>query len=176
MSSLGKFPNWNLFTERPVPGEIDLLSPTSEVAALLQDFRASLEAERKQADEIQQQSIAALAQQAVLAVSFALTLERHRQKLEESSLLKVYRSLTIVKDQQLAAFQKAGLEILIPQGKRFDEIANYVDVIAWRHHEDFSEEIIAEVLEPAVFYQGRLVHTGIVIMGAPEEKGPVVSA
>ncbi|HEU5374361.1 MAG TPA: hypothetical protein VFV38_02895 [Ktedonobacteraceae bacterium] len=176
MSSLDRFPDWSLFAERPVPGEIDLLSPSSEAGALLQASQALLEAERKAADEIRQQGIAALAQQAVLVVRFALTLERHRQKLEESSLLKVYRSLAIVKDQQLEALGSAGLEILIPQGRRLDEIANYVDVAGWRHHEDFSEEVVAEVLEPVVWYQGRLAHTGVVIMGAPKEKEPAVSS
>jgi hypothetical protein len=175
MSSSDKFPDWSLFRERSVPVETDLLSPAIETGAMLQAYHTRLEAEKQAAEEIRQQGIDALVQQALLAARFSITLDRHRQKLEEASLHKVYRSLKIVEDQMRDALQATGLEILIPQGKPFDEIASYVDVRGWRHHENFSEEIVSEVIEPIVFYQGKLVHSGTVVMGAPKEKEPDTS-
>ncbi len=175
MLSSDKFPDWSLFTERTVLVEIDILAPASEAGSMLQTYQTLLEAEKNAANEIRQRCIADLAQQAVLVASFSMALERHRQKLEEASLDKVYRSLRIEKDRQIEALQAAGLEIVIPQGKPFDEIASDVDVVAWKHHEDFSEEVVIEVIKPIVRYQGKIIHTGVVVMGAPKEKDPAGS-
>ncbi len=62
---------------------------------------------------------------------------------------------------------QADLELLIPQGLPFDQVADWVDVDGWRHSPEFQEEMVAEVVEPIVMRRGVLVRLGRVIMGAP---------
>lgn len=163
------FPNWSLFTGRPLPEEMELLSPAAEIAAVLQQSLLKLEAEKHARVNVEQEYITMLAQQAVFLAQFSTTLERHRPKLEDASLNKIYRSLRIVKEQMRTALEQAGFEIIEPQGKSFDEVAEMVDVIGWRHHADFPSEIVAEVVKPIILYKGQVVQNGSVVMGAPEE-------
>lgn len=168
MSSSDELPDWSVFNERDLPEAVDLLSPASELAAILQLFQANLSAEKKAAEDIREEGLKILAQQAVFVVRLETALERHKPKFEQTSLNKVYRSLRIIKDQMLDGLREAGLNIVIPQGQPFDDIANSVTIVGWKFSEDFPAEVVAEVLEPIVFYGDRLVHLGVVVMGAPK--------
>ena len=169
MSSLDEFPDWDAFSEREVPFDVELLSPASEVAAILRRRQAALDKAQQAVERIRKQGLMALAEQAVLVIQLAATIERYAPDLAQASLTKVHRSLRIIKDQMLAALADAGLEIEVPTGKPFDEVERWVNVDGWRHHESFSGEVVAEVVEPIVLYQGVLLRQGRVVMGAPPE-------
>lgn len=169
MSSSADFPDWSVFSEREVP-PIDIFSPASDIAALLQMYRADLDKAQAHSESVHRKGMEALAQQTVLVVQLASALERYKSEFEQASLRKIYRSLRIVKDQMLSALQDTGLEILVPQGKPFNEVVDYVDVVGWRHSKNFSEEVVTEVLEPIVLYNGTLLRLGQVVMGAPLEQ------
>ena len=176
MSSLDKFPDWSVFSEREVPFDVELLSPAAEVVAVLQGSQAALDEARQEVKDVRREYLEALAQQAVLVVQLAAVLDRYAPDYTQASLAKVHRSLRIVKDQMLDELGRAGLEIIIPIGKAFDEVAHSVNVDGWRHHEDFSSEVVAEVVEPIVTYRGDLVRPGRVVMGAPLEQNAKVMA
>ncbi|HVB25183.1 MAG TPA: nucleotide exchange factor GrpE [Ktedonobacteraceae bacterium] len=167
MSFLADFPDWSLFTERDVPEEVHLLSPVSEMVATLQLCQTNLDEMQKTIENVRSEGLMVLAQQAIFAAQLEFALERSKLKLEQANLSKVYRSLRIIKDQMLTALQDANLKIIIPQGKKFDEIADFVQVVGWKHQEEFTEEVVAEVIEPIVFYNNQLLKQGIVVMGAP---------
>jgi hypothetical protein len=52
----------------------------------------------------------------------------------------------------------------------FDEVSEFVHVAGWRHHQDFTAEVVANVLEPIVRYGETVVRLGRVEMGAPLEE------
>src|SRR6185312_12080200 len=128
MSSSDELLDWSVFNERDLPEAVDLLSPASELAAILQVFQANLLREKKVAEDIHKEGLKILAQQAVFVVRLEAALERHKPKFEQASLNKVYRSLRIIKDQMLDALKGAGLKIVIPQGQPFDEVVDYIEV------------------------------------------------
>jgi molecular chaperone GrpE (heat shock protein) len=170
MSSSDKFPDWSVFSERHVPFDVELLSPASEVTALLQRYWTDMNKMRQEIESLRSEGLNASAQQAVYVVQLAAALDIYESVLTQASLGKVHRHLRIIKDQMLSALEKAGLEVNIPVGKPFNEVANVVHVDGWRHHADFLSEVVAEVIEPIVTYRGRLVRMGRVVMGAPPDK------
>ncbi len=172
MSSLDKFPDWDMFQMREIPIEVEILSPATETIALLQSRLIDIHAVQTTGDEKHTAGIEALAQQAVFVVQLEASLQSYKTKFEETNLNKVYHALRIVKDQMLTALQEAGLEIIIPLGKPFDEVAEYVDIVGWRHNKGYIEEVVAEVLEPIVFSQSVLIRQGRVVMGAPLAQKP----
>jgi molecular chaperone GrpE (heat shock protein) len=175
MSSSDKFPDWSAFSKREIPFEVELLSPASEAAALLQRSQAALDEAWQEVDHVRGEGLAALAQQAALVIQLAATLERYQPDFTQASLKKVYRSLQITKDQMLDELRRVGLEIIVPLGKTFDEVAQLVNVDGWRHQEHFTSEVVAEVIEPIVMYRNILVRPGRVVMGAPLEQKTTTS-
>ena len=173
MSSLDKFPDWSIFQKRTLPVEVEMLSPAAETVALLQSRLMDIRITQTSKDETRIAGLEALAQQAVFVVQLEASLNNYRIRLEEAMLNKVYRALRIVKDQMLTALQEAGLEVAVPLGKPFDTVAEHVDVLGWRHHENFTEEVVAEVLEPIIFSQGTLIRQGRVVVGAPLAQKPI---
>ncbi len=173
MSSLDKFPDWSIFQKRYLPNGVEMLSPAAETVALLQSRLTDVRAAQTSSNEMRTAGLEALAQQAVFVVQLEASLDNYKIKLEEAMLDKVYRALRIVKDQMLTALQEAGLEVIIPFGKPFDDVAEHVDVLGWRHHEDFIEEVVAEVLEPIIFSHGTLIRQGRVVVGAPLAQKPI---
>src|SRR5947209_4682084 len=113
MSSLDKFPDWSVFSEREVPFDVELLSPAAEVVAVLQGSQAALDEARQEVKDVRREYLEALAQQAVLVVQLAAVLDRYAPDYTQASLAKVHRSLRIVKDQMLDELGRAGLEIII---------------------------------------------------------------
>ena len=170
MSSSAEFPDWSVFSEREAPFDSELLSPASEVAAVLQWSHAALDEAQQAVEDVRREGLMALAEQAVLVVQLAAALDRYAPDFTQASLTNVQRSLRIVKDQMLAAVNRAGLEIGVPLGKSFNEVADLVSVAGWRHHRNFSSEVVAEVLEPFVVYRGVPLRFGRVVMGAPPEE------
>ncbi|NUO80104.1 hypothetical protein HUU05_08510 [candidate division KSB1 bacterium] len=169
MSSSDKFPDWDKFAKREAPEVADLLSPASEVAADLQKFHAKLLAVRNEVEEAGRDGIAPLAQLAVLVFKIAAALEKYKSELESVSQPKadVFKTLRVLKDQMQTVLNEAGIEIIAPLGRPYEEVADFVNVMHWRHHEQFTAEVVAEVLEPIVKRRGQAVHLAHLIMGAP---------
>lgn len=170
MSSSDKFPDWDMFDNRNVPENIALISPSSEIAADLQKFYKKFVSAQKTIDQVRKEGLELLVQQAIFVNSFAEALSRYESELKKISQPKtdIYKHLRVLKDQMLDTFTTAGFEIFSPIGHPFDEVADFVNVQHWRHHDDFASEVVAEVLEPIVKYKGEIVGLGRVIMGAPK--------
>jgi molecular chaperone GrpE (heat shock protein) len=171
MSSLDDFPDWSVFADRAVPS-LDVFSPVSEIAALLQRYRADLDMAQEHTESVRREGLEALAQQAVFVVQLEYALERYKPQFEQASLNKVYRSLRIVKDQMLDALRSVGMTIIVPHGKSFDEVSAYVNVVGWQHSQEFTEEVVVEVLQPIILYHTTIIRLGQVVMGAPLEQEP----
>jgi len=167
MSFSVSFPDWSVFSEREVPYEVELLSPASETAAALQQCVSDVRTAREETEDVRSSGLSKLASQAVLVVQFEKALAFYEADFQKTALIKVYRHLRVLKDQMLDALKAAELEIIVPVGSPFDEVADLVHVHGWRYDERYQAEIVAEVLEPLVRHRGRIVHLGRVIMGAP---------
>ncbi len=167
MSSSDKFPDWNAFPERDVPFDVELLAPASEMGALLQTYRTDIDDVREKVERVREEGLEALAQQAVFVIQFEAALTQYETDLAQGTPKKIHRHLRILKDQMLEAMKKAGLEILNPIGVPFDQVADWVNVDGWRHHESFPSEVVAQVVEPIVTYRGALIRPGRVVMGGP---------
>lgn len=176
MSFSGELFDWNIFSRREVPFDVELASPALEMFAALQKSHAALVEAQQVVEHVREEYLAVLAQQAVLVAQLSAALDRYAPEYSEASLAKIHRSLRIIKDQMLDELKKGGLEIVIPLGKSFDEVADVVSVDGWRHHENFSAEVVAEVVEPIVTYRGDVVRRGRVLMGAPLEEARTVTA
>lgn len=189
MSSAGKFPDWSIFKEREtLPLEQEVLSPAAEVAALLRVHYVSVTEGRQAEKEAFQTGFAALAEQAVLVFQLEMLLQRSSSSFASSdsgsrlqgrqeTLPRLYKSLRIIKDQMLEALTSAGIEIEIPLGKSYEEVADFVEIEHWRHQQHLAEEIVLDVYEPIIRMrqanQGLvLVRAGRVVMGAPLESVP----
>jgi hypothetical protein len=171
MSSLGKYPDWSLFMERDEAGGMEILSPAAEVSALLQKYHGDINRVKLEMEKEQYILLAVLSQQSLFVFQLASALERYEPDFMKESLPRVFRHLRILKDQMYQSLQDAGFEIIIPDRKPFDEIAEFVNVVGWKHGDEFHAETVTEVIEPIVKYKGALVRLGRVIMGAPLQKG-----
>jgi len=167
MSSSDKIPDWNIFSERQVPFDVKLLSPAMEMSALLQKYRTDMNEVHQEIEAVRNKGLAIVAQQAVYIVQLADALDKYEPVLTQESLVMIHKHLRILKDQMLDSLEQAELEVTVPIGKALEEIEDFVQVQGWRHHEDFSSTVVAEVLEPIVTYHGKLVRQGRVVMGAP---------
>ncbi|QBD81479.1 hypothetical protein EPA93_38130 [Ktedonosporobacter rubrisoli] len=165
---MAKFPDWHTFSERPGPEDSDLLSPAAEVAALLQQQQAALAAAGKAEEQAKASGIKALVQQAVFVYRFEAALKLLAARLEPAVQKKLV-SLRIIKDQMRDALQQEGIEIEDLLGKAYDEVAEHVEVQGWLHRAEFTSEVVAEVRIPVITYQGAIVQSGVVVMGAPTQ-------
>ena len=98
---------------------------------------------------------------------FSAALERYQAELTHIGLARVHRHLRVLKDQMLDALRASGLEIDVPLGQSFEQVAEAVHVDGWRHEAQFTGEVVAEVSEPIVRAGGALIRLGRVVMGAP---------
>jgi hypothetical protein len=170
-----RFPDWNAFAEREAPVEAELLSPAAATASLLQLYHDSMRDAAAGRDEVQSAGLRALAQQAVFVFQLDTALQRYQPNLSEGPLVRIHRHLRVLKDQMMDALTSFGLEIDVPRSRPFEEIAELVHVDGWRHHEQFTAEVVAEVTEPIVKFGGVVVRLGRVVMGAPIDQAATVS-
>jgi hypothetical protein len=167
MSSSDELFDWNVFSEREVPFEVELVSPASEAHAILQRSQTTLAEAQQAVEYVRSEYVAALVQQAVLVTQLAAALDRYSPEYHQASLAEVHQSLRIIKDQMLDELENAGLEVTVPLGKSFKEVSDVIRVDGWRHHINYSSEVVAEVFEPIISHRGKIVHLGRVLMGAP---------
>jgi hypothetical protein len=167
MSSSAEPLGWEAFRERTAPDRMELLSPASELLAVLQRGREDLDAERETNRQAAAAVLSAAAEQAALIHQFDVVLKRHEAALAEAGLAKVHRQLRIVRQQMANALDALDLVVVDPLGKPFDETEHLVEVTGWRHGSEFQAEVVAETLAPIVLHHDTPVRHGRVIMGAP---------
>lgn len=172
MSSLDKFPEWNSFEMKDMPGNTTILSPSAEIASDLQRFAKILKASQDKAEAENNKNVESAVPLAIMVYKFDLALKMYESKLKEISEKKsdVYKHLRVLKDQMIEYFIEAGFEIIEPIGLSFEDVADSVYIQHWRHDEKFSSEVVDEVLNPIIKHNGRVVEFGRVIMGAPPEQ------
>lgn len=170
MSSSAEPLGWEAFRERTAPERMELLSPASELLAVLQRGREDLDAEKESSRQAVAAVLSAAAEQAALVHQLDVVLNRHEAALAEAGLTKVHRQLRIVRRQMAGALDALGLVVVDPLGKPFDETEHLVEVTGWRHGSEFEAEVVAETLAPIVLHHDVPVRHGRVIMGAPSTK------
>lgn len=159
--------DWSAFHSRPVDKPIELVSPASELGAALQRCRRDLTAERVAAADAAATARAEAAEQAALVFRLSAVLRQHNQAMVDAGLKVASRTLRVLRDQMLSALDRAGLTVVDPVGRPYDDVATAVDVAGWRHGPDFHDEVVAETVEPIIRHGAEVVRLGRVIMGAP---------
>ena len=174
-------PGWEVFAERPVPDGLGRdVHLEVELAGMLQRGRDDLARDRGRTAQETVDNRHALYELA----SFIGRLEQHLGRAEvplvEGGNKKVYDTLRVLKDQMLDSLRDRGVEVRDPLGHGHDEVAEWADVVHWRRGPQFTGEVVAQTLEPAVFHRetgGRdeatddhekVVRRARVVMGCPE--------
>jgi hypothetical protein len=164
-------PSWVEFAERPAP-EFELHSPATELASVLQRYRADLDAAARAGAEGRAQGLRALAEQAVLAIELEKHLERHPLRLGEPSFEGLHDALRALKDRMLEQIEAAGLEVVRLRGAAAGTVADLVQIESWRYDDLYTSEVVVEEVEVAVRHLGAPLRMGRVVMGAPRGGGP----
>lgn len=160
--------SWSAFTERPAgPDPVELLSPAQELAAALQEGQKTLRATRDEGAAAVEKVLAIVADQAALVFRLGVVLAESEDKLRDAGLGRIRTQLSIVRRQMAEALDGAGLDVVDPLGAPFDATQAHVEVLDWRHGAEFTDEVVAETIEPIVRHDGVVIRNGRVIMGAP---------
>jgi hypothetical protein len=112
-------------------------------------------------------ALRALAEQAVFTVELENLLERHGPQFDATALTTAHRALDQLKDRMLAHMEAAGLEILRLRGAAAGDVADDVEIDAWRCDDIGASPLVIEELEAAVRLNGTPLRRGRVIMGGP---------
>jgi len=163
---------WEAFAPRAAGMDVELATPAAELGAVLQRYRADLDAAQGAVADAERAGLDALARQAVLAFRLETALSEYEPQLRDAPLSSIHRQLRILKDQMLAELADAGIEVVRLAGRPYAEVASYVDVEGWRHRAEYESELVAEELEPAVRHGEHLLRLGRVVMGAPLTAAP----
>lgn len=181
-------PGWDVFAERPVPEGLgrDVRLET-ELAAVLQRGRDDLARDRGRTAQEASDVRHTLYELASFVGRLEQQLGRAEAPLVEGGNKKLYDTLRVLKDQMLDLLGERGVEVRDPLGRGHDEVAEWADVVHWRQGAQFTAEVVAQTLEPAVFHRdgdadgdgpGRqpddgyeVVRRARVVMGCPEPDG-----
>lgn len=159
---------WSAFAERATGPEVaDLLSPAQELSAALQGVQKSLQAAREEGRTVVDDVLTAAAAQAALVFQLGVVIARNTDALREAGLGKVTRQLDVVRRQMTRALDQFGLVVDDPAGRSFNDAEAHVDVVDWRSGVEFTDEVVAETIEPIVLHNGSVIRSGRVIMGKP---------
>jgi molecular chaperone GrpE (heat shock protein) len=175
MSSSDSFPDWEIFAKREVPYTPVLISPISEILALIQFYNAREELFKTRTKNDLDEKLKNLAYHAVLVYQFESALERYQPILNESNLGRIHLHMRVLKDQMREALKTEGLEIIAPMDKSFEEVADFVTIDGWKRGAEFQTEVVIEVIEPIIAIHDRIIRLGRVVMGSPESSNPEVN-
>lgn len=167
MSSSAESLGWQAFHEREVPLEVELRSPAAELAAALRHCQQELAAERAATRRAVAAGKSAAAEHAVFVFRLTEILTSKEKKLGEAGLDQLHRQLRVLSEQMLEALGATAFDVVDPLGRPFDEVADVVDVVGWRHGAEYDREVVAETIEPIVHHEAVVIRHGRVIMGAP---------
>lgn len=163
---------WDVFKRKPAPDAMEPESPpAAELARVLQWHRSELAAERGRAHADADAARAVAADLGVLIARLDAAVSRHDDALRDAGLGRVHRELRILKDQMVEALRLGGITIEDPTGQQFENVADRVDVIGWRHGTEYPAEVVAETTEAIVWYGKAVIRPGQVVMGAPPTEG-----
>ncbi|MFI6565307.1 hypothetical protein [Streptomyces sp. NPDC050534] len=177
-------PGWDAFAERPVPeGLGQAVHLSHELAGVLQRSRDDLAKDRGRAAQEAAAVVGTLYELAALAGQLELQLARAEAPLVEGGNKRLHDLLRVLKNQMLEELRQRGIEVRDPLGRGHDEVAEWADVVHWRSGPQFTAEVVAQTIEPAVFHHGRDDHDGTgdddkvvrrarVVMGCPEPEAP----
>lgn len=165
-----ELPTWSVFRERAEQAPAELLSPASELAAVLQRYWLDLDGQRAATRDAVAEAHTAAAEQAVLVFQLSSVLDSNEDTFAGAGLTKLHRQLRVLRNQMTHAMARTGLQVVDPVGLPFAEIADLVQVIGWRHGPEFTDEVVAETVDPIVRHDVELVRPGRVIMGAPDKE------
>jgi hypothetical protein len=169
MSSSDDSFGWSAFRERAVPAPIDLRSPALELSAALQRSARSLAAERAATRDAQADASDVDAELAVLVFHLSTVLDRYEDAVNGEGSSDLHHRLCIVRNQMLAALSRTDVRVVDPLDRPFGEVSDAVQVVGWRHGDDFPDEVVAETIEPIVRRGVDVLRQGRVIMGAPTQ-------
>lgn len=168
MSSSAEPPfGWDAFTRRPAPEDAEPASPAAEVATVLKLYQAAVREERRRGRATADDILATAVEQAALVARLRAALARNDGALEEASLGRVRTELRILTDQMEEALGAGGITFHDPIGAPFDQVADRVEVVAWRTGAEYAHEMVAETKDAIVLHNGAVIRPGQVVMGAP---------
>ncbi|MFG2790444.1 hypothetical protein [Streptomyces sp. NPDC048419] len=175
-------PGWDAFVERPVPeGLGQAVHLSHELAGVLQRSRDDLAKDRGRAAQEAAAVLGTLYELAALTGQLELQLARAEAPLVEGGNKRLHDLLRVLKNQMLEELRQRGIEVRDPLGRGHDEVAEWADVVHWRSGPQFTAEVVAQTIEPAVFHHGReddgtdddkVVRRARVVMGCPEPEAP----
>ncbi|MGY6024888.1 hypothetical protein [Streptomyces spinosirectus] len=154
-----------------------------ELAGVLQRSRDDLAKDRGRAAQEAAAVLGTLYELAALTGQLELQLVRAEAPLVEGGNKRLHDLLRVLKNQMLEELRQRGIEVRDPLGRGHDEVAEWADVVHWRSGPQFTAEVVAQTIEPAVFHHGRDEHDGTgdddkvvrrarVVMGCPEPEAP----
>jgi len=114
----------------------------------------------------------ALARIAVALFHWKTTAIETEAKLESLGDRDAVAQMRIVQGEIADSLDEAGIEIVDPMGKTFDEVIETVSVVAWRQQAGAAGETVCQVLEPVIKHRGAIVRQGKVVMLQPPRKEP----
>nr|BBH86925.1 hypothetical protein KTC_16760 [Thermosporothrix sp. COM3] len=177
---MNSFPDWSAFQRRETLNRADeMIPPTAAIEQVLHILHSERMAFRQQQEASLSATFDLLAEQAVLLYQLDMLLARYKERFENAPsppeerppFKHIHKSLSILKEQMRDVLTRAGIEIIVPLGKTYADVKNIVEIEHWRHHPDYTEELVIEVQEPIIRMQTGdtvLIRQGRVIMGAPE--------
>jgi len=156
------------YTMREIPIEGDFISFASEIGAILNRHAKKINQIESDNEKKMMESRRSMGRIARFVFHLEDALKESEKQMLDAGLRRIFKRMRVIKDQLKSRLFKQGYTWLDPMGKDFEEIANFADVIGWRHRSDFDREIVDETIEPVILYQGEVLLEGSVIMGASE--------
>jgi hypothetical protein len=163
---------WDAFAQREVPPVAgDFISPEGELISLLQRQEQELRRSHEQAA-----ADTARVREVVFGLAvFAGRLDQLTANAEDpmtaQGLRPLHRQFRVLKDQMLQALTDGGVEVRDPTGLPARQVMDWADVTGWVQRAEFTEEVVAQTHEQAVFHGGAVVRLASVVMGAPQPAG-----
>src|SRR5262249_19672739 len=78
--------------------------------------------------------------------------------------------LRIVREEIAEALNTAAIKIVEAQGRPFSEVIDHVTVLGWRQQPGAIGEVVCQVIDPIVFFDGAILRRGKVVMAkAPSD-------
>jgi hypothetical protein len=163
---------WDAFARREVPPVAgDFISPEGELVSLLQRHEQELLRSRERAVDDAARVREVIFSLAVFGGRLDQLTAEAEGPMAVRGLFPLHRQLRVLKDQMLQALTDDGIEVRDPTGLPVEQVMDWVDVTGWLHRDEFTEEVVAQTHERAVFHGGAVVRLARVLMGGPRPAG-----
>lgn len=173
MSSSDEPPGWGSFAVREVPAGLEeTVSPEAELAGVLQRRHDDLSAARGAAAGAAADARSTVFELASLVGRLDQVIVAAEARMADSGQQRLHRQLRVLKDQMLQCLGDDDVEVRDPLGRTAQDVADWTDPVGWRHGPQFTEEVVAQTDEPAVFHRDVVVRLARVVMGSPDGTAP----